>query len=99
MLRECRLALTFIILGGAFNAYVNLFYMHSSLCRSRNEFFLGYVGVTAAALLISSPCVRAAGLLGGSLSYLLFDGGTDCLLWTDVACDVPETGTRDIELV
>ena len=28
-----------------------------------------------------------------------FDGGTDCLLWTDVACDVPETGTRDIELV
>ena len=25
-----------------------------------------------------------------------FDGGTDCLLWTDVACDVPEAGTRDI---
>ena len=22
-----------------------------------------------------------------------FDGGTDCLLWTDVACDVQETGT------
>ena len=31
----------------------------------------GYVGVKAAALLSSSPCVRAAGLLGGSLSYLL----------------------------
>ena len=33
--------------------------------------FLGYVLVTAVALLISSPCVRAAGIAGGAFSYLL----------------------------
>ena len=71
MLRECRLALVFIILGGAFNAYVNLFYYALIIMQEQKRIFLGYVGVTAAALLISSPCVRAAGLLGGSLSYLL----------------------------
>ena len=71
MLRECRLALAFIILGGAFNAYVNLFYYALIIMQEQKRIFLGYVGVTAAALLISSPCVRAAGLLGGSLSYLL----------------------------
>ena len=57
--------------SGAFNAYVNLFYYALIIMQERKRIFLGYVGVTAAALLISSPCVRAAGLLGGSLSYLL----------------------------
>ena len=57
MLRECRLALAFIILGGAFNAYVNLFYYALIIMQEQKRIFLGYVGVTAAALLISSPCV------------------------------------------
>lgn len=70
-LMTCGAALVFIILGGAFNAYVNLFYYALIIMQEQKRIFLGYVGVTAAALLISSPCVRAAGLLGGSLSYLL----------------------------
>lgn len=71
MLKECRMALVFIILGGAFNAYVNLFYYALIIMQEQKRIFLGYVVVTAAALLISSPCVKAAGLLGGSLSYLI----------------------------
>ena len=71
MLKECRAALAFIILGGAFNAYVNLFYYALIIMQEQKRIFLGYIGVTAAALLISSPCVRSAGLFGGALSYMI----------------------------
>ena len=44
--------------------------------------------------------LRTRGRTAGRIAFVsAFDGGTDCLLWTDVACDVPETGTWDIELV
>ena len=55
MLRECRLALVFIILGGAFNAYVNLFYYALIIMQGRNVFFLGYVGVTGSGALFLRP--------------------------------------------
>ncbi len=41
MLRECRLALVFIILGGAFNAYVNLFYYAPHHYAEQKRIFLG----------------------------------------------------------
>jgi O-antigen/teichoic acid export membrane protein len=71
MLAECRPALIFIILGGAFNAYVNLFYYALIIMQEQKRIFLGYVLVAAVAFLISSPFVEAAGLMGGAFSYML----------------------------
>lgn len=71
LLKSCRGPLVFIILGGACNAYINLFYYALIIMQKQRMIFLGYVLVTAVALLISSPCVRAAGIAGGAFSYLL----------------------------
>lgn len=70
-LSECRTALLLIILGGACNAYVNLFYYSLIIMQKQRHIFLGYVGVGALALLISSPFVRRAGIPGAALSYLI----------------------------
>ena len=71
LLKSCREPLVFIILGGACNAYINLFYYALIIMQKQRMIFFGYVLVTAMALLISSPCVRAAGIAGGAFSYLL----------------------------
>ncbi|MDO5387274.1 MAG: lipopolysaccharide biosynthesis protein [Pseudomonadota bacterium] len=71
MLEACRLPLLFIILGGAFNAYINLFYYALIIMQEQKRIFIGYAAVTGLALLISSPFVRAAGLLGGAVSYMI----------------------------
>lgn len=70
MLVSCRVPLILIILGGAFNAYVNLFYYALIIMQEQRRIFLGYVFVTLLAVLVSSPCVRAGGIAGGALSYM-----------------------------
>ena len=71
LLAECRIPLLFIILGGAFNAYINLFYYALIIMQKQKLIFAGYVLVSGLAVLISSPCVRAAGIAGGAFSYLV----------------------------
>lgn len=70
-LASCRLSLLLIILGGAFNAYVNLFYYSLVIMQKQRYIFIGYIAVSILAVAISSPFVRRAGILGGSLSYLI----------------------------
>lgn len=70
-LSSCRPALLFIILGGACNAYVNLFYYSLIIMQKQRHIFLGYVAVGVLAFTISSLFVRRAGIPGGALSYLI----------------------------
>lgn len=74
LLEACRLPLILIILGGAFNAYINLFYYVLIIMQKQPLIFAGYILAAALALLISSPCVRAAGIAGGALSYFILMG-------------------------
>ena len=73
-LSACRLSLILIILGGACNAYVNLFYYALVIMQKQRHIFLGYIGTGALAMLLSNVFVRKAGILGGSLSYLILMG-------------------------
>lgn len=66
-----RLPLLLIILGGAFNAYINLFYYSLIIMQKRRHIFVIYALVAALAALISSPFVRWFGMIGGALSYLI----------------------------
>ena len=68
---DSRLPLLLIILGGAFNAYINLFYYSLIIMQKRRHIFVIYALVAGAAFLISSPFVRWMGILGGALSYLM----------------------------
>ncbi|NBI70445.1 lipopolysaccharide biosynthesis protein [Clostridiaceae bacterium] len=70
LLVSCRAPLLLIILGGACNAYVNLFYYALIIMHRQRVIFAGYILVSALAAVLSSPCVRAAGILGGAVSYL-----------------------------
>ena len=65
---DSRLPLLLIILGGAFNAYINLFYYSLIIMQKRRHIFVIYALVAGAAFLISSPFVRWMGILGGALS-------------------------------
>lgn len=70
-LKDCRTALLLIILGGAGNAYVNLFYYSLVIMQKQPFIFIGYTVVGVLAVCLSSPFVRAAGILGGALSYFI----------------------------
>lgn len=70
-LADCRWALILIILGGAGNAYVNLFYYSLIIMQKQPFIFIGYSLVGVMAVCLSSPFVRAAGIMGGALSYLI----------------------------
>ncbi|MEG1294285.1 MAG: lipopolysaccharide biosynthesis protein [Clostridium sp.] len=70
-LSTCRLSLLLIILGGAFNAYVNLFYYSLVIMQKQRHIFLGYVVAAILAVAISTPFVQHGGILGGSLSYMI----------------------------
>ena len=70
-LKDCRTALILIILGGAGNAYVNLFYYSLIIMQKQPFIFIGYAVVGVMAVSISTPFVRAAGILGGAMSYLI----------------------------
>ena len=70
-LKDCRTALLLVILGGAGNAYVNLFYYSLIIMQKQPFIFIGYAVVGVMAVSISTPFVRAAGILGGAMSYLI----------------------------
>ena len=70
-LASCRLALVFIILGGGFNAWMNLFYYTLVIMKKQRWIFGSYVLVCAAAAVISPAAVIRAGILGGAASYLV----------------------------
>lgn len=71
MLAECRPALILIILGGALNAYMCLFYYALVIMEKQRFIFVGYVLVGALAVLISGPFVRSGGIFGAALSYTI----------------------------
>lgn len=70
-LKLCRPALVMIILGGGFNAWMNLFYYTLVIMKKQRWIFAGYVFVCITAAVISPWAVIRAGLLGGAASYLL----------------------------
>lgn len=70
-LEQCRPALVMIILGGGFNAWMNLFYYTLVIMKRQKYIFAGYILVCAAAAVISPLAVRQAGIIGGAASYLL----------------------------
>lgn len=70
-LSECRPALVMIILGGGFNAWMNLFYYTLVIMKRQRHIFGGYVLVCVTAAVISPMAVRASGILGGAASYLV----------------------------
>lgn len=71
MLRTARPALMVIILGGAMNALINLFYYALIVMDGKRQIFAGYILSVANALVISGPFVRRAGIFGGALAYLI----------------------------
>ncbi|MFR5600900.1 MAG: lipopolysaccharide biosynthesis protein [Lachnospiraceae bacterium] len=70
-LASCRLPLVMIILGGGFNALMNLFYYALVIMKHQKVIFGSYVLVCVAAMAISPVCVKNWGILGGSVSYLI----------------------------
>lgn len=73
-LAECRIPLVLIIIGGALNAFMNLFYYSLIIMKKQRFIFIGYgiVGVLAAT--ISVPFVRTFGIAGGAVSYMFLMG-------------------------
>ncbi|MCC8128271.1 MAG: lipopolysaccharide biosynthesis protein [Clostridiales bacterium] len=70
-LAACRLPLVMIILGGGFNAWMNLFYYSLVIMKRQSTIFAGYILVCIVAATISGPAVIRAGLWGGAASYLI----------------------------
>ncbi len=73
-LEECRFPLILIILGGALNAFMNLFYYALVIMKKQRYIFGNYVAVAVLAVLISPVFVRKAGILGGATSYMCLMG-------------------------
>lgn len=71
MLADARLPLLLIILGGACNAYINLFYYTLVIMDRKPLIFAGYVIASCCAVVISPAAVRRFGIFGGALSYVL----------------------------
>ena len=70
-LADCRPALVLIIVGGALNAFMNLFYYSLIIMKKQRFIFAGY-GLTALlALFLSEPFVRAMGIFGGAAAYVV----------------------------
>lgn len=70
LLRDCRGTLMLVVLGGACNACINLFYYALIVMDAKQAIFGGYCLAAVLALLISAPAVERWGLWGGGLSYL-----------------------------
>lgn len=71
MLSDCRPALVLIIIGGALNAYMSLFYYALIIMKKQRYIFSVYGLVGAAAVVISKPFVNSRGITGGALAYVL----------------------------
>ena len=70
-LADCRPAFMLIIMGGALNAFMNLFY-YAMIIMKMQKYIFGVYGVVAVmAVLISTPFVRSSGIFGGALAYTI----------------------------
>ena len=70
-LAECRPAFVLIILGGALNAFMSLFYYALVIMKMQKYIFGVYGIVGVMAVLISEPFVRWGGIFGGALAYAI----------------------------
>ena len=70
-LADCRPAFVLIILGGALNAFMSLFYYAMVIMKMQKYIFGVYGVVGAMAVLISNPFVRWSGIFGGALAYVI----------------------------
>ena len=70
-LAECRPAFVLIILGGALNAFMSLFYYTLVIMKMQKWIFGVYGIVGAMAVLISNPFVQWGGIFGGALAYVI----------------------------
>ena len=70
-LADCRGAFVLIILGGALNAFMSLFYYALVIMEKQKGIFVVYGIVGVVAVLISTPFVRWGGVFGGSLAYVI----------------------------
>ena len=70
-LADCRPAFVLIILGGALNAFMSLFYYAMVIMKMQKYIFGVYGVVGVMAMLISNPFVRWGGIFGGALAYVI----------------------------
>lgn len=70
-LQPNRIALVLIILGGGFNAWMNLFYYTLVIMKRQRHIFAVYALVCVTAVVISPLFVSRGGILGGAISYLI----------------------------
>ena len=70
-LADCRPAFVMIILGGALNAFMSLFYYAMVIMKMQKYIFGVYGVVGVMAVLISNPFVRWSGIFGGALAYVI----------------------------
>ncbi|MBQ7795072.1 MAG: lipopolysaccharide biosynthesis protein [Lachnospiraceae bacterium] len=70
-LAECRPAFVLIILGGALNAFMSLFYYALVIMKMQKYIFGVYGIVGIMAVLLSTPLVRSGGIFGGALAYVI----------------------------
>ena len=70
-LSTCRMALVLIIIGGALNAFMNLFYYSLIIMQKQRFIILGYAFVSVLAVLSSGWFVRMGGIQGGAFVYML----------------------------
>lgn len=73
-LADCRPAFVLIILGGALNAFMSLFYYALVIMKMQKFIFGVYGAVGIMAFLISNPFVQWGGIFGGALAYVLLTG-------------------------
>lgn len=91
-LRECRTALVLIIIGGALNAYMNLFYYSLVIMKMQPFIFMIYGIVGAMAVMISTPFVMSSGIFGGALAYTILTGTLAALFGLAVLFGVIKKG-------
>lgn len=70
-LAECRPAFVLIILGGALNAFMSLFYYALVIMKMQKYIFGVYGIVGVMAVVISTAFVRWGGVFGGALAYVI----------------------------
>ena len=70
-LSTCRMALLLIIIGGALNAFMNLFYYSLIIMKKQKFIISGYAFVSVLAVLSSGWFVRVGGIQGGAFGYML----------------------------
>ncbi len=70
-LADCRPAFVLIILGGALNAFMSLFY-YALIIMKMQKFIFGVYGLVGVmAVVISNPFVEWGGIFGGALAYVI----------------------------